>query len=72
MRETTDDFEILFDQECAVCDCPLDWEWNGDDLRFEAACECLKKHYLVPKNATMKTPVAEDDDIGLDLEPEWD
>ncbi len=72
MRETTDDFESLFDQECGACDCPLDWEWNADDLRFEATCDCLKKHYLVPKEATFKTPEAEDDDAGLDLEPDWD
>ena len=71
MKAITDEFEVLFDSLCACQECPLDWEWDADQMCFTATCECMKEHKLRPLNAKLTIPEPEDDEP-LDNEPDWD
>lgn len=69
MKATNDEFDILFDSLCACQECPLEWEWDQDQMCFTATCECMKEHRLKP--LTAKFSLVEDAEP-LDSEPDWD
>ena len=69
MKSITDEFENLFDSLCACQECPLDWEWDADQMCFVATCECMKEHKLQPLTAKFILPEEEED---LDIDSDWD
>ena len=63
-----EDFDIMFETRCVCGEEDLEWEWVPEELKFEAECSaCLKRHYLIPKTATIQFDV----DSGDAVEEDW-
>lgn len=60
-------FDDAYYSTCGACGEALEWEWQEDDLCFEAMC-CLKKHKLTPTGGDTEVVVegADEDEYGYD------
>lgn len=44
-------FHEAWEELSLCCSEQLQWEWNDEELYFEAFCSCNNKHYLEPTDA---------------------
>jgi len=48
------DFEHLYEEPCG-CGDALDWQWNEDDVIFQATCSfCFRAYSLTPRGGEIE------------------
>lgn len=58
-------FDDAYYATCPTCGEALEWEWQEDDLFFEASC-CLKTHKLTPSGGETEVVVEGDEEDYFD------
>ena len=47
----SDVFDTVYEATSPCCGESLHWEWDGEELQFDAECECMKRYKLTPATA---------------------
>lgn len=47
------EFDLMYESVSPCCGDGLDWEWNSDELHFNAECGCMKRYHLKPIEAEL-------------------
>ena len=50
----SDVFDAIYEAPSPCCGESLHWEWDENELRFDAECECMKRYQLAPITAQVE------------------